>query len=65
MSILQLQVGALGDELSKKINEGFFSKKDNSIDFFDDLGDIFQLDYSCSGLTGLEYLLTEKKRKIR
>lgn len=63
MSILQLQVGALSDELSKKINDGFFSKKDSTIDFLDDLGDIFQLDYSCSGLTGLEYLLSEKTLK--
>ena len=55
-SILQLQIGALGEILSKRINENPFEKKDDSIDIFDDFGDILRLNYRSSG-KGLEYLL--------
>ena len=57
LSILQLQLGALSENLIKRINEGVFSKKDVEIDLFDDLGDIVHLNYSETGLIGLEYLL--------
>ncbi len=57
LSILQLYIGALGESLTQKINDGLFVKKDEDFDFFDDIGEIIQLDYSSSGLTGLEYLL--------
>lgn len=56
-SILQLQIGALGERLSRKINENLFKQKDDAIDLFDDLGEIMQLDYRVSGVSGLEYLL--------
>ena len=35
----------------------FLQKKDDDIDFFDDIGEIIQLNYSSTGLTGMEYLL--------
>ena len=60
LSILQLQIGALSEELSRKINDSIFKKKDDSIDLFDDLGEIIQLNYSATGLVGLEYLLEPK-----
>lgn len=60
LSILQLQIGALSEELSRKINDSIFKKKDDSIDLFDDLGEIIQLNYSATGLAGLEYLLEPK-----
>ena len=57
LSIIQFQIGALGEELSHKINDSVFSKKDDEIDIFDDIGEIIQLNYSSSGLSGMEYLL--------
>lgn len=57
LSILQLHIGALSESLTRKINDGLFAKKDDDIDFFDDIGEIIQLNYSSSGLTGMEYLL--------
>ena len=57
LSIFQLQIGALGERLSKKINDGIFSKKDDEIDLFDDIGEILQLNYQSSGLSGLEYVM--------
>lgn len=60
-SILQLQIGALSEKLARKINDSPFDKKDDEIDLFDDLGEILQLNYSGSGVMGLEYLLDNKK----
>lgn len=57
LSIIQFQIGALGEALSHKINDSVFSKKDDEIDIFDDIGEIIQLNYSASGLSGMEYLL--------
>lgn len=64
LSILQLQIGALSEELARKINDNIFKKKDDTIDIFDDLGEIIQLNYSSTGLSGLEYLLQPKINDI-
>lgn len=63
VSIMQLQVGALSEDLTKKINDNPFRKKDDDIDLFDDLGEFINLNYSLAGVTGLEYLL-EKRSDI-
>ena len=57
ISILQLQIGALGEKLTHRLNEGIFDKKDDELDILDDLGDIIQLNYQSVGMSGLEYLL--------
>ena len=61
IAILQLHIGALSEKLTRKINDNLFLKKDDDIDIFDDLGEIIQLNYQATGLTGMEYLL-EKRR---
>ena len=61
LSIIQLHVGALSESLSRKINDGLFAKKDDEIDIFDDIGEIIQLNYSSSGLSGMEYLLDQRE----
>lgn len=57
ISILQLQIGALGEKLTHRLNEGIFDKKDDELDILDDLGDIILLNYQSVGMSGLEYLL--------
>ena len=64
LSILQLHIGALSESLTRKINDGLFAKKDDDIDFFDDIGEIIQLNYSSSGLSGMEYLLDKREADI-
>lgn len=64
LSILQLHVGALSESLTRKINDGLFAKKDDDIDFFDDIGEIVQLNYSSSGLAGMEYLLDKHEAEV-
>lgn len=61
LSIIQLHVGALSESLSRRINDGLFEKKDDEIDIFDDIGEIIQLNYSSSGLSGMEYLLDQRE----
>lgn len=60
LSILQLIVGALSEELARKINDNLFQKKDDEIDILDDLGEIIQLNYASSGLSGMEYMLEQQ-----
>ena len=58
---MQLHIGALSESLTRKINDGVFEKKDDEIDIFDDIGEIIQLNYASSGLSGMEYLLEKQK----
>ena len=64
LSIIQLHIGALSETLSRRINDGLFYKKDDEIDLFDDIGEIIQLNYSSSGLAGMEYLLDQKNADV-
>lgn len=65
ISILQLQIGALGSSLVKDINDNIFHKKDEDIDLLDDIGEVLRLNYQSSGVLGVEYLYDNfKKEKI-
>ncbi|TGG86655.1 hypothetical protein [Geotoga petraea] len=57
ISILELQIGALSEKLSKKINEGLFKTKNDDYDFLDNIGDIIRLNYRSVGLMGLNYIM--------
>lgn len=56
VSILQLQIGALGSSLVKNINDNIFKKKDEEIDLFDDIEEVLRLNYQSAGVIGVEYL---------
>ena len=56
ISILQLQIGALGSSLVKNINDNIFERKDEDIDLFDDIGEVLRLNYQSAGVIGIEYL---------
>lgn len=56
VSILQLQIGALGSYLVKNINDNIFDQKDEEIDLFDDIGEVLRLNYQSAGVIGIEYL---------
>lgn len=61
LAIFQLQIGALSENLTRKINDGIFKDKDDEIDLLDDIGDIIQLNSQSTGLSGLEYVMENKK----
>lgn len=64
LSIMQLQLGALSEELSRNINDNLFAKKDEKIDLFDDFGELIKLNYNAAGVSGLELLLEKQDINI-
>ena len=64
LAIFQLQIGALSENLTRKINDGIFKDKDDSIDLLDDIGDIIQLNSQSTGLAGLEYVMENRSIEI-
>lgn len=60
LAIMQLQLGALSEDLSRNINDNLFSKKDERIDILDDFGELIQLNYNATGVSGLELLLDKQ-----
>ncbi|WP_434793973.1 hypothetical protein TPDSL_05230 [Terrisporobacter petrolearius] len=65
LAIFQLQIGALSENLTRKINDGIFKDKDDAIDLLDDIGDIIQLNSQSTGLSGLEYVMDNKKIDLK
>ena len=61
VSIMQLQLGALSEDLTKSINDNLFAKKDDGIDLFDDFGELIQINYNAAGVSGLEFLLEKRE----
>lgn len=57
ISVMQLQLGALSEDLTRNINDNPFQKKDDEIDLFDDFGELIQINYKAAGVSGLELLL--------
>lgn len=64
LSIMQLQLGALSEDLSRSINDNLFSKKDERIDLFDDFGELIKLNYNAAGVSGLEFLLEQPEIEV-
>ena len=54
-----MQLGALSENVSRKIEESLFSKNRLNLDFFDDLGGIINVNYDMAGISGLK-ILAEK-----
>ena len=61
LSVMQLQLGALSEELTKNINDNLFAKKDDGIDLFDDFGELIRINYKAAGVSGLEFLLEKRE----
>lgn len=57
LSIMQLQIGALSEELARSINDNLFKMKDENIDLFEDFGELIKLNYNAAGVSGLDFLL--------
>ena len=61
LSIMQLQLGALSEDLTRSINDNLFAKKDDGIDLFDDFGELIQINYNAADVSGLELLLEKRE----
>lgn len=62
-SFLQLLVGCCGQRLATDLNEQIFTDAPD-IPIFDDIGGIFQIEFSQAGLTALEIILEETPHKL-
>jgi len=60
LSVMQLQLGALSEDLTHTINDNLFVAKDDGIDIFDDFGELIQINYKAAGVSGLELLLENR-----
>lgn len=57
LSIMQLQLGALSEDLAQDINNNPFVKKDKNINLLAELEGAIRLDYNVLGVSGLEFIL--------
>ena len=64
LSIMQLQLGALSEDLTRSINDNLFARKDDEIDLFDDFGELIQINYKSAGVSGLEFLLEKHEMEM-
>lgn len=56
-SLLELAIGASGGDFVRMINESVFEDTIDTIDIFDDIGGIMQIDYKNAGRDALEYII--------
>ncbi|WP_300394085.1 hypothetical protein [Henriciella sp.] len=56
-SILQLLIGAYGQELVQKVNQEIFTEAPDDLTIFDDISGMFRLEFDKIGNTALELLL--------
>lgn len=59
-TFIEFVIGACGKEFIQNLNEELFKKKPDEIDIFDDIGNVFSLEYHKIGLDGLKFLLETK-----
>lgn len=57
VSILQLLIGAYGQELVQKVNQEIFTEAPDDLTIFDDISGMFRLEFDKIGNTALELLL--------
>jgi hypothetical protein len=63
-AFVQLLVGCCGQKLASDLNEQIFSDAPEDIPIFDDVGGIFQIEFSQAGLSALEIILEERPVKL-
>lgn len=63
-ALLELLIGALGQNLVSQLNDELFEKAPNSVNVFDDLSGIFHLNYASIGQTGMEIVIEESRVEV-
>ncbi len=61
-SILQLLIGAYGQELVQKVNQEIFTEAPDDLTIFDDISGMFRLEFDKIGNTALDLLLHSNER---
>lgn len=63
-ALLELLIGALGQNLVSQLNDELFEKAPNAVNVFDDLSGIFYLNYASIGQTGMEIVIEESRTTV-
>lgn len=63
-AILELLLGALGQNLVSQLNDELFEKAPSKINVFDDISGIFNINYSTVGKVGLEIVIGEQRESV-
>lgn len=63
-AILELLLGALGQNLVSQLNDELFVKAPSKINVFDDISGIFNMNYSNVGKVGLEIVISEQRENV-
>lgn len=63
-AFLELLLGALGQNLVSQLNDELFEKAPTTVNIFDDISGIFNINYSNVGQIGMEIVIEESREEI-
>lgn len=63
-AFLELLLGALGQNLVSQLNDELFEKAPTTVNIFDDISGIFNINYSSVGQTGMEIVIEGTRQEI-
>lgn len=63
-AFLELLLGALGQNLVSQLNDELFEKAPTTINIFDDISGIFNINYSSVGQVGMEIVIEETREQV-
>lgn len=63
-AFLELLLGALGQNLVSQLNDELFEKAPITVNIFDDISGIFNINYSSVGQVGMEIVIEQTREKV-
>lgn len=63
-AFLELLLGALGQNLVSQLNDELFEKAPTTVNIFDDISGIFNINYSSVGQIGMEVVIEEVREQV-
>lgn len=63
-AFLELLLGALGQNLVSQLNDELFEKAPTTVNIFDDISGIFNINYSSVGQVGMEIVIEQTREKV-
>ncbi|MET2235683.1 hypothetical protein [Enterococcus faecalis] len=64
VAFLELLLGALGQNLVSQLNEELFEKAPTTVNIFDDISGIFNINYSSVGQVGMEIVIEQTREQV-
>ncbi|ELZ4710997.1 hypothetical protein UL354_002771, partial [Enterococcus faecalis] len=64
IAFLELLLGSLGQKLVSQLNEELFEKAPTTVNIFDDISGIFNINYSSVGKVGMEIVINQTREPV-